>query len=115
MRINVSVDFTNIYSKFDGTAEKVKYVVTEQVVKDSNFYAPEDTKALQRSALTASNYKSGKVIWDVPYASKLYWNPSLRFSTDKNPNAQAFWFETAKSNFLSVWVAIGQAEVDGYV
>lgn len=113
MRVNISVevDFRGLYKKTEQAERRIRYAVTEQVVKDSNFFAPQDTGALMRSALMASNYETGQAIWDVPYASKLYWNPQFNFSRDVNPNAGGLWFETAKSMALADWINIAKGEV----
>lgn len=112
MRISIKTDLGGVYNSIQENKTLATFVMTQQVVKDSNFFAPEDTGALMNSALMASDFDAGKAIWDVPYAKKLYFNPSINFSTDKNPNAQAFWFETAKSAYLSDWVKMAQSEVN---
>lgn len=79
-------------------------LLDEEVLKSSNNYAPEDSTELIRSSVRATVFGSGKVMWDTPYARKLYWNPQYNFSSDKNPNAQGLWFEAAKANDLKDWI-----------
>ena len=62
--------------------------------------------ALINSSLIASQIGSGILMWDMPYARRLYYNPQYNFSTDRNPNAQGLWFEAAKAERISEWVAI---------
>lgn len=73
------------------TAEAVKSdIVTSAVV-------PKQTGELERSGhVDASGISQGKVriVFDTPYARRLYWHPEYNFRTDKNPNAQGKWMES---------------------
>ena len=44
-----------------------------------------------------SDFEKGKVIWQTPYARRLFYNPQYNFSKDANPNARGLWAEHAKS------------------
>lgn len=65
-------------------------VVQAQVV-------PRDTGDLQNKSffVDTSRSKSGKVslIFDAPYARRLYFHPEYNFSKLENPNAQGKWLE----------------------
>ena len=112
MSIKVSSDLSGVYKKVEEKKKRAKQVMGQQIIKDSNYFAPMDTGTLIGSALTASRIEEGQIIWDTPYARKLYWNPGLNFSKDKNPNAQAMWFEAAKSNFISDWIKLATEEAN---
>lgn len=83
--------------------EESQKVLEQQVLKDSNYYAPEDTGELIRSSVRESVIGSGKLVWNTAYARRLYYNPEYNFSKDRNPNARGLWFEFAKSNHLDEW------------
>lgn len=83
---------------------RAQLALDNQVLKDSNKFAPQDTGNLIGSAITASPLGEGKVIWNTPYARRLYYNPEYKFSKDKNPNAQGLWFEAAKSAHKQEWL-----------
>lgn len=72
------------------TAEAVKTdIVTSQVV-------PKQTGELERSGFVdTSLLKQMKVrlVYDTPYARRLYWHPEYKFRKDKNMNAQGKWME----------------------
>lgn len=86
-------------------AEKFgQYTLDNAVIKDSNYYAPEDEQYLQKSALASSDIGNGRIVWNTPYARRLYYNPQYNFSKDKNPNAGGLWFERAKSNKRDSWL-----------
>ncbi|WP_138751856.1 hypothetical protein [Paenibacillus sinopodophylli] len=57
---------------------------------------PKQTGELERSAIIDdSQSKKGKVtlIYDTPYARRLYFHPEYNFRRDKNRNAQGLWLE----------------------
>lgn len=35
-----------------------------------------------------------RIIFDTPYARRLYWHPEYNFRKDKNPNAGGLWMQT---------------------
>lgn len=73
------------------TTEAVKSdIVTSAVV-------PKQTGELERSGFVdITQLDSGKtsIIFDTPYARKLYWHPEYNFRTDKNINAQGKWMQS---------------------
>lgn len=72
------------------TAEALKTdIVASQIV-------PKQTGELERSAFIDESQLEKLVIsliYDTPYARRLYWHPEYNFRTDKNPNAQGKWLE----------------------
>lgn len=64
-------------------------IVTSAVV-------PKQTGELERSSFVdKSQVNEGKVgiIFDTPYARRLYWHPEYNFRHDKNVNAQGKWMQ----------------------
>lgn len=104
----VSVDLTGVHKRIKTGKEKAQFALDTQVLKDSNYYIPKVEGTLETSSFTASQLGDGKVIWDAPYARKLYWNPQYNFSKDVNPNARGLWFEEAKSVNLADWEKIAK-------
>ena len=107
----------NVRCEFDGIRKKIKKgksnaqkVLSEYVLKDSNYYIPKDTGALETSGTISSTGK--QVIWNTPYARRLYWNPQFNFSKDVNPNARGLWFEHAKQSKSGDWAKIVIEEYD---
>lgn len=57
---------------------------------------PKQTGELERSVfIDESQSKRGRVtlIYDTPYARRLYFHPEYNFRKDKNRNAQGMWLE----------------------
>jgi hypothetical protein len=84
----------------------------EQVLKDSNYFCPLQEGTLQASGVLSTKLGSGIVIWDTPYAHRLYWHPEYNFSLDRNPNARGKWFEEAKARHLPEWLAKAQGALN---
>lgn len=58
---------------------------------------PKEIGELERSGFVdATGLAQGKVavVYDTPYARRLYWNPQFNFRRDKNPNAQGKWMDS---------------------
>lgn len=111
MKAIVKVNISSIVPKISNATEKVTHIVTQQVLKDSNFYAPEDrgyAGGLIGSGVDHVDVKTGKITWAKPYARRLYKGVTFNFSKDKNPNAQAMWYDKAKSVHLNDWVQVAK-------
>jgi hypothetical protein len=56
---------------------------------------PYETGELQNSAKVVIDKVKGSVsiIHSAPYAQRLYFNPAFNFRKDKNPKAQALWYD----------------------
>jgi len=110
--ISVKVDTKRIKPKIEKATSAAVGIVTQQVVKDSNLYAPMDTGNLINSSLRSSNFNTGKAVWNTPYARRLYYGTHFKFSKDKNPRAQAKWAEKAKSVHSGEWARVAQKAVE---
>lgn len=81
-----------------------QYILDNAVLKDSNKYVPRDEDYLMKSGILHTKPGTGKVMWQMPYARRLYYNPQYNFSKDKNPNAQGLWYEAAKAQNRQHWI-----------
>lgn len=111
-----------VKTEMKGTDKKLaKYhqaaqpIFSSEVLKDSNYYAPQHTGNLIASSERDSDFERGKLVWDTKYARRLYYNPQYNFSKDKNPNARGLWFEAAKSNFFDRWMKVLEALKKQYI
>ncbi len=80
--------------------------LTRTVLDDCNKYCKEDTGALIASSEKATDFKTGQIAWDTPYAHRQYWLITA-FKT-KNPNASWRWADVAKGKHLSKWTRKAQ-------
>lgn len=102
--VEVKIDTAKILSKQSMAQKIAQEQLDQQVLKDSNYYVPEDKGTLVGSGIRASLIGSGAIKWDEPYAARLYYNPQYNFSKDRNPNARGLWFEAAKSAKRAEWL-----------
>jgi hypothetical protein len=101
--MKIDLDINKVAGRIQKRLKKSQFVLDQQVIKDSNYYAPEDKGELQDSAILGSN--PGKIKWDKSYARRQYYEDNNK-SKDRNPNASMKWFEVAKSKWLSRWLRV---------
>lgn len=77
------------------------FAMSEQALKDSNFYCKEDQGTLIDSSHIHSRPEDGELAWVTPYAEKQYYLEGA--SKDPNPNAQMMWFHKAKDVHMGEW------------
>lgn len=108
IKMNVRMNFNAgaLTKRAQMAKEKAQMELDQQIIKDSNFYAPQDEGNLQNSAIRHST--SGRIVWVTPYAKRLYYNPQYNFSKDRNPNAGGLWYEQAKSAKKEQWVQLAE-------
>ncbi|KGL44485.1 hypothetical protein EP56_07750 [Listeriaceae bacterium FSL A5-0209] len=109
IKVEVQVNAKDIEKDVYKRIERAQFALDNQVLKDSNYFAPWDTQATIDSSFIHSKIGEGMLIWATPYARSIYFNPQRNFSKDKNPRASGLWFEVAKSKFLSDWVKVANA------
>lgn len=90
--------------RFDELSERARYLLSSQIRDDSNKHAREDTGILKLSAYKASNLPKGEIVWDTPYAKRVYFTGTP--STDKNPDAELMWVQVAVDRYGKDWVLI---------
>lgn len=99
MRIKVNVKLDNLKIKALEQAHlKALEMTAEAVLSDikTSAVVPKDTGELERSSfvdLKDIRNAVARIVFDTPYARRLYWHPEYNFRTDKNPNAQGKWME----------------------
>jgi len=104
MKFNLKTDLSGLFEAVNKKVQVGQEVIDSEVIKGGNYFIPMDTHNLEGSSYRATVIGSGQVVWDTPYAKKLYYNPQYNFSKDQNPNAQGLWFEVAKTQFLTEWI-----------
>lgn len=107
MSIKVSI---KLYPDKIGVLEKASKqafeMTVEAVLSDivASAVVPKDSGVLEESGFTIINNMVGKIIFDTPYARRLYWHPEYKFRHDKNVNAQGKWMETYINGSKKQWI-----------
>lgn len=90
---------------YKNALKKAQAPLDSTVMQDSNYFVPIKTGALQKSAINNTKIGSGEVVWQTPYARRLYYEYS-KPAHQANPNACSKWFEAAKARWLEKWVRL---------
>lgn len=101
--VAVNIDPSTIFARAQGDMKTAQKWLDERIVKDSNPFVPFDTGLLAGSPGRATQFGSGRIVYDEPYARRLYRGEHFTFSRDKHPKATHHWTEKAKSIFLDSW------------
>src|SRR5690606_10705476 len=97
MRITVRGDTGPSKPKVIEARDHAHESAASQVLRHSNRAAPMHTGHVINSSLRSSQPGRGRLVWDTPYARRLYYPPQYNFSHEKAPHAGGLWFERAKS------------------
>ena len=81
--------------RLEEAGRKAFEMTVEAVLSDikTSAVVPKDTGALENTGFTRVDIENmvGHVVFDTPYARRLYWHPEYNFRTDKNANAGGMW------------------------
>lgn len=102
MSVTVRFDKNTCAARIKKAAEGMALcVVSEQVLKDCNYYCKQDQGTLISSSITHSQPEKGRLIWKTPYAKKQYYLQTA--SREQNPNASWMWCHKAKAEHSKEW------------
>lgn len=98
VKVNIKLNNANI-NKLIEAHSKALEMTGEAVLSDikTSQVVPKETETLEDSGFVdLSEIKEAivRIVFDTPYARRLYWHPEYNFRHDKNPNAQGKWMET---------------------
>ena len=105
MNAKLVIHTDQVIKRFSPRYEEAQRFLDSEVLKDSAPYVPMRSGNLMNSGNTGTVIGSGKVIYNAPYAKRLYYGQHFAFSKDKHPKACAQWFESAKAAKKSSWLA----------
>lgn len=97
VKVNIKLDQTKI-NFLQEASKKALEMTVEAVLGDikTSAVVPKDTGELERSGFVDTSQIENMVaaiIFDTPYARRLYWHPEYNFRTDKNINACGKWMQ----------------------
>lgn len=109
MKVNVKVQlYPDKIKKLQEISQKAFELTVEAVLSDIRMSqtVPKNTGELERSGFTEIDIQRmvARIIFDTPYARKLYWHPEYNFRKDKNQYAGGLWMQPYidgdKKNFV---------------
>lgn len=97
VKVNIKLNNANI-NRLIQAHSKALEMTAEAVLSDikTSQVVPKDTGTLEDSGFVdLSEIKEAivRIVFDTPYARRMYWHPEYNFRKDKNPNAQGKWME----------------------
>lgn len=107
MGVRVEINKDAVRARIEAANKKALYVVSEQALGDCNYYCRVDQGTLRDSSERSSDLKNGQLVWDTPYAKRVYYTGSP--SHDINPNASLMWCEVAQNQHGKDWEKVYEA------
>jgi hypothetical protein len=107
MMARLEIDIKKIQTKWGKLSKRCMTWLKNEIVKDSEPLTPWKDGGLRRSPRPSIGVPDSKIIYDVPYAKRMYYGEKLHFRT---PGTGAKWFEKAKSMNLQKWLRGLKAE-----
>jgi len=104
--VKITLDRNAVKRRIEQAGSRGLFILSNEVLKDANFYAKEDTSELIKSSLRASKPETGLLVWDTPYAKRQYYTGSP--SKDTNPNASLMWAHKAVAENKKKYVRMMQ-------
>jgi hypothetical protein len=96
--VTIKLSNTNIETLVQAQKQAVE-MTAEAVLSDikTSSVTPKQTGELERSGFVDTsklNELITSIVFDTPYARRLYFHPEYNFRTDKNINAQGLWMQS---------------------
>lgn len=104
MDVKVTLNKTAVRERLEKQHKKAQFAMSQQALKDCNYYCKQDQSGLINSSQTHSDFENGVLCWSTPYARKQYYLDST--CQDVNPNASKMWAHKAASEHKEEWKAI---------
>lgn len=90
--------------RFEKLAEKARYLLSSQILADSNKHVRAHRWHLRDSSEAKSDPANGLLVWDTPYAKRVYFTGTP--SHDENPDAELMWVHVARDRYSKDWLAM---------
>lgn len=97
---------TRIAARIQSGIDEMVPAVAEQALADCNHFARRDQGTLIQSSQTASDLEKGELVWNTPYARRVYYTGTP--SKDANPNASLMWCQKAEKAYGKDWQRTAQ-------
>lgn len=95
VKVTIKLDNAKI-SMLEEIQKRAFEMTVEAVLSDikTSAVTPKQTGELERSGFVEIKDMVASIIFDTPYARRLYYHPEYDFRRDKNANAQGLWMQS---------------------
>ena len=107
----IHTDMAGVKTQVSADIDRVLPILSQQILKDCNYFCKQDQGGLIDSSLIASRPEEGDLVWDTVYANRQYWLPAT--CTDINSNAAYMWCHKAYDRFGDDWQRLLQKLLEG--
>lgn len=111
MDFEIISDIQGVQAHIQADIERVLPILSQQILKDCNYFCKQDQGGLISSSLTSSDLEHGNLIWNTVYANRQYWLPAT--VTDVNSHAAYMWCHKAFNKFGRDWEMLLQKLLEG--
>ena len=121
MNVKVTLDKKAVKQRITEQTTDALRLMAKPILKECNFYAPQDQGTLINSSITHTEASDSPVLtlrWETPYARKMYYGKlpsgkSINFSKYPNPNACKMWAHKAQQMHGEEWRCMLQKLISG--
>lgn len=103
MKTRIEIDIPGTLNRFAPKYKKAQQWLDNDVLRCNKPYVPMREGDLYRSGTLGTVAGEGKVVYNSPYAKRMYYGFGFHFNKEKNALACAQWFEKAKAVNLKDW------------
>lgn len=98
VKVKIKLNNSNINNLVEAQKQAIEMTM-EAVLSDivTSAVVPKQNGPLEESGFVDTSQLNKlivSIVFDTPYARRLYWHPEYNFRTDKNVNAQGKWMQT---------------------
>lgn len=98
VKVKIKLNDSNISKLIEAQKQAIEMTM-EAVLSDivNSAVVPKQNGPLEESGFVDTSQLNKlivSIVFDTPYARRLYWHPEYNFRTDKNVNAQGKWMQT---------------------
>lgn len=98
VKVKIKLNDSNISKLIEAQKQAIEMTM-EAVLSDivTSAVVPKQNGPLEESGFVDTSQLNKlivSIVFDTPYARRLYWHPEYNFRTDKNVNAQGKWMQT---------------------
>lgn len=97
----IDIDPDKIAAQIEANIDAGMPILTSEILKSTNQYVKRDQDTLMNSALTATDFERGTIIYNTKYARRQYYTGKARRL--KNQHATTRWFRVAKMRHSDEW------------
>lgn len=114
MPVRINIPRGQVQARVNDAFRRGLPLLTATVRDDCNEYCKEAEGYLKASSMEHSVLSEGKIIWQMPYAKRQYWEIRTAYH-DMNPKATWKWAEAAKRAHMDDWTRQAQEAMERFL